>query len=118
MTLTSQDAFAWSKQDSTKGFSYGNGTTYPKSFEATSTKGNGYEIVSSTLASYASANDDFVGYAVEVVRCGQGPSGEKGAPLVKRIMAYDHSNTTLTIQALRFSTTADDQFNLMKLHNG
>jgi len=118
MTLTSQDAFAWSKQDSAVGFSYGNGATYPKSFEATSTKGTQYEIVSSTLASYASASDDFVGYAVEVVRCGQGPSGEKGSPLIRRITEYDHANKTLKIQALPWSTVDKDQFNLLLPHNG
>lgn len=115
MTLSAQNAIAWSRQESAVALTWFASATYPKTFRATGAgNANGCTIVSSTLGSYASANDDFVGAVIEVVYAANGPTGERGAPIRRRVMSYAHATTTLTVEDLGFQTSADDSFRLMR----
>ncbi|MCP3973186.1 MAG: hypothetical protein GY720_01695 [bacterium] len=117
MALTTLGAWAVMKQTTTKGFSYH--ATFPRSFEATGAgNASGFTIVTTTLASYASGNDDFVGMAVRVLKCANGPSTENGAPLIRRIKKYTHASQTLTIEALPFQTADADSFELLEVPTG
>lgn len=115
MTITALDAIACTKQTSALGLTFGT----PKTFEATSAgAAGGTTIISSTLGSYQSADDDLVGMAVMVVYAANGPTGERGSPLIRRIKAYAHSTTTLTIDSLPFQVSASDSFLLLDLPIG
>ena len=84
----------------------------PRTFEATATSTAGV-IIASTLATYGSADDDFVGMFVEVVDCSNG-TGEGGSSLRRKIKAYDHSAQKLSIEHLPFATADGDSFKLLE----
>jgi len=113
--LTALNQIGLTKQPNADGYTFGCKTkSYPKHFESTGTgAANGTTIYSSSLATYGSANDDFVGLAVQVDYAANGPSGERGAPLRRSILAYSHASTKLTIEALPFQVAADDRFYLV-----
>lgn len=113
--LTALNQIGLTPQPNAEGYTFGSKTkSYPKHFEATAAgAANGTTIISSTLGSYGSANDDFVGHVVQVDYAANGPSGERGAPLRRSILAYSHASTKLTIEALPFQVSADDRFYLV-----
>lgn len=115
MTLSAYSMFAWCRQGSTGALTYGT----PKTFEATGGgAANGTTIVCTTLNDYeASDRANFVGWWVEVVRCANGPAGERGAPLRSRVLTYNEGTGTLTIEALPFQTASGDKFNFVKSYH-
>ncbi len=120
MALRTLDAWGVCKQTTAGGFTAPT-STYPRTFEATEAgNASGYTIVSSTLGSYASGNADLVGMAIKVLECANGPSTENGAPLIRRIKAYDNTTDggTLTIEALPFQVSDADKFMLLEVPTG
>lgn len=111
MTLTAQDAIIWGIQENSLA-----GFTFDQNFEATGA-GSTTTIVSSTLGAGQSGNDDLVGKWVVCVQVAAGTGISGGAPLKRRITAYNHGATTLTIEALPFATADGDQFALLTPQN-
>jgi hypothetical protein len=115
--LTRQSILGVSKQGATTALRAH--ATFPRTFLATQNgSAGGIDIVASTLATYASADDDFVGMKVEVISGAQASGGEGGAPLRGKVISYDHSAQTLTVEALGFSTLTGDSFKLLESDNG
>jgi len=115
MTLSAYSLFAWCRQGSTGALTWGT----PKTFEATGAgAAGGTTIVCTTLDEYeSSARSVFTGYWVEVLYCANGPSGERGAPLRRRVVGYNESTGTLTIDALPFQTASGDRFAFVRPWN-
>jgi len=78
----------------------------PAAFTATS-GGSATSIVSTGLQGDADSNDDYVGYIVEAVG---GTSGNLG--LMRRVIAYDDSSGTLTVEAFPAASASGDRYRL------
>ena len=109
MTLSANDCFSWCLQKNANGLSFAT----PGAFEATGAgAADGTTIVSTSLASYASGNDDFVGMWIEVVAASNSSGVEQGAPIARRIVEYTHATQTFGVQALGFQTADGDTYRL------
>ena len=116
---TALSAMGWAKQESTRGYSYVAGL--PRTFETTSDgNSDGTILYSTSLASYASGDDDFVGMILEVVEAQNGPGISSGAPLRRTIMAYDHEDAVptvigkMTVESFGFQIVAGDKFRILQ----
>jgi hypothetical protein len=109
MPLLSLDAWAVVKQTSRLGFTPPT-ATYPRTFVATSAA-PANQIISTSLGSRAAAASELAGMFIRVVEAENGPASENGNPLYRQITAYGPTST-LTIEALPWSTAAGDKFAL------
>lgn len=111
---------ALTRQGTAYGPTYGSvAKGYPGDFVASAQgAADGTTIISSQLALYSAADDDYVGMLVEVRYGANGAGPEFGAPLRRRIVEYDHATGTLTIEALPFQVEEDDTFWLLEDSSG